>query len=335
MKNIPKTEADLLALISAGVEESAALDYKRADSLNKRDDRKKTEITKDVSSFANSAGGVIIYGVAEGSTADTRHRPESLSPVDRGEHSKEWLDQICAGIQPPIDGLEIHSIQLSSAQNHVAYVLVIPASTTAHQATDGRYYQRRNFLAEWMEDYQIRDVMNRRSHPLITLAGVIECDMRTPEGPMGMSASMLGRDASPYPDHWLSIDAINRGGAIAQMVVGSIKLPDWLIDDDDGESGCEWSFDNHLAQPTGAYNQFTGAVRGNPQWMPILPNLSRRLLQIHLPKKFHHWLREDFTIEWTAYCDTAPARTGQLKRSEIKLEMTEAYRHFEARLPSR
>ena len=63
MKNIPKTEADLLALISAGVEESAALDYKRADSLNKRDDKKKTEITKDVSSFANSAGGTIIYGI--------------------------------------------------------------------------------------------------------------------------------------------------------------------------------------------------------------------------------------------------------------------------------
>lgn len=71
MKSIPKTETDLLALITAGVEESAALDYKRADSLNKRDDRKKTEITKDVSSFANSAGGVIIYGIAEGTTAET------------------------------------------------------------------------------------------------------------------------------------------------------------------------------------------------------------------------------------------------------------------------
>jgi hypothetical protein len=334
MKNIPTIESDLLALISAGVEESASLDYKRADSLNKRDDKKKTEITKDVSSFANSAGGVIIYGIAEGSTADKRHRPDSLSPVDRNEHSKEWLDQICAGIRPPIDGLEINSVQLSSGQNDVAYVVVIPASTTAHQAADGRYYQRRNFLAEWMEDYQIRDVMNRRSHPVITLEGAIECDMRTPQGPMGMPASMYG-DASPYPDHWLNIYAVNHGGAIAQMVVGTIKLPDWLVDEDESNRGCERAFDNHVPQPTGEYNQYTGVVRGNPQWMPILPNLSRPILEIHLPQKFHHWLREDFVIEWIAYCDTAPARTGQLKRSEIKLEMTEEYRRFEARQPHR
>ena len=334
MKTIPKTEEDLLALISAGVEESANLDYKRSESLNRRDDKKKAEITKDISSFANAAGGVVIYGVAEGVTAETRHRPEALSPVDRKEHSKEWLDQICAGIQPPVEGLEIQSIQLSSAPNHVAYVVIIPASTTAHQAIDGRYYQRRNFITEWMEDYQIRDVMNRRSHPIIDLVAVIECDMRTPEGLPGVPLRFPGRDSSPYPDHWLNIDAINRGGAIAQIVVGSITLPDWLVEGKQGERETEIRFDNHIPQNTGAYN-YGHAVRGNPQWIPILPNLSRRLLRFHLPQKFYHWLIEEFTINWIVYCDTAPPRTGQLKRSEIELKMTEEYRRFEKTLTHR
>ena len=35
------------------------------------------------------------------------------------------------------------------------------------QANDKRYYQRRNYKAEPMEDYQVRDVMNRFKHPIV------------------------------------------------------------------------------------------------------------------------------------------------------------------------
>jgi hypothetical protein len=47
----------------------------------------------------------------------------------------------------------------------VAYVVEIPQSTTAHQATDHRYYKRFNFLSQAMEDYEIRDIMNRARRP--------------------------------------------------------------------------------------------------------------------------------------------------------------------------
>ncbi len=58
-------EDDLLGLIRDGVQESIELDYKRCDSLDRRDSRKKTELSKDVSAFANSAGGTLVYGMKE------------------------------------------------------------------------------------------------------------------------------------------------------------------------------------------------------------------------------------------------------------------------------
>jgi len=56
-------------------------------------------------------------------------------------------------------------VPLASATNHVAYVVEIPKGTTAHQATDWRYYKRFNFISVPMEDYEIRDVMNRAVVP--------------------------------------------------------------------------------------------------------------------------------------------------------------------------
>ena len=57
-------EEDLQGLIQSQTEESLILDYKASPSLDNTDERK-NEISKDVSSFANSAGGTIVYGISE------------------------------------------------------------------------------------------------------------------------------------------------------------------------------------------------------------------------------------------------------------------------------
>lgn len=163
---IPKNEEDLLKLVADKVEESLSLDYKRADALTSNRGDLTKEVTKDVSAFANAAGGIIIYGMAEGS-GDTKHLPIALSPINRSFFSKERLEHLINNIQPRIAGIEIVPISLSSGNEDVAYVVVVPTSTTAHQCTDKRYYRRHNFEAVMMEDYEIRDIMNRQVHPSV------------------------------------------------------------------------------------------------------------------------------------------------------------------------
>lgn len=160
------TKQRLDQMIADGIEENLLLDYKRADSLAKTDGRK-TEITKDVSSFANSSGGVVIYGMAESEDNNRRHLPDRLDPILRTEISKEWLDQVIQTIQPRIEGIVVHPVTISELENTVCYVVEVPQSQTAHMARDHRYYKRHNFNALPMEDYEVRDVMSRRTHPKI------------------------------------------------------------------------------------------------------------------------------------------------------------------------
>ncbi len=188
------TKQRLDQMIADGVEEYAGLDYKRADSLGKSDG-KKTEVSKDVSSFANSGGGVLVYGIAEFADEPRKHLPERLDPIQRNEISKEWLDQVIQSIQPRIEGVVIHPVTISEADNTVCYVVEVPQSHTAHMARDHRYHKRHNFTTAQMEDYEVRDVMNRRTHPNIKASIFInrKTDRFKPEGTILVRLENIGR----------------------------------------------------------------------------------------------------------------------------------------------
>lgn len=157
----------LQQLVADGIEESASLEYKGAASVGTANEIK-SEMTKDISAFANSAGGTIIYGIKEYAAPEKRHLPERFDPVNRRKFTKEWMDQLVSRIQPRIDGLRITPVHVGPGADDYCYALEIPQGSTAHQALDFRYYKRRNFESTPMEDYEIRDVMNRRKHPVIT-----------------------------------------------------------------------------------------------------------------------------------------------------------------------
>lgn len=94
-------------LIKNKIEESINLEYKAAGALEKRDD-KTNQISKDVSAFANSDGGIIIYGLTE-----DNHLPSEIDPINRKAISKEWLEQIInSKIRPRIQGITIHTIEI-------------------------------------------------------------------------------------------------------------------------------------------------------------------------------------------------------------------------------
>jgi hypothetical protein len=162
---------DLNELIRSQAEESITLEFKRADTLEGLDnrqlaDKRKDEISKDVSAFANRTGGVIVYGIEEDGAEP--HPARALSPINPAKCSKERLEQIIASrIKPAIQNLVIRPVKVSA--DGYAYVVKIPASHTAHQASDKRYYRRGNFGNDAMADDEIRLAMHRQTKPTYTV----------------------------------------------------------------------------------------------------------------------------------------------------------------------
>ena len=125
-------EEEVLQLIRNTQEEFLELDFKRGDSLKNTDQNKK-EISKDVSAFANTIGGTIVYGIEE--DLQPPHAAVSLSPINLRVTTKEWLEQVInSNIQPRIPGIRITPINLTSVPDSAVYVVTIPEGATAYQA---------------------------------------------------------------------------------------------------------------------------------------------------------------------------------------------------------
>jgi hypothetical protein len=172
------TSERLQLLIDKQIPEDFRLDYKGADALplpkikdrNERDNKRK-EIGKDATAFANSGGGVIIYGIRE-KTQGGRPIPERLDPVSAADVSQDQLTQIIAdNSEPTLVDFRVITVRVPGQDDpaQVCYVVIISKSDTAHMASDGRYYYRNEATTKQMRDWQVRDAMNRRKLPDVTL----------------------------------------------------------------------------------------------------------------------------------------------------------------------
>lgn len=147
------TKEDIEQLITDKTEEAINLEFKAADAL-----KNKKEMGKDISSFANSAGGIIIYGINE-----VNHCADSTSFINGNQLTKEWIENVIqTNIHRKVDGIEIYPIRFEGDFNKTVYVVKVPESDNApHMSKDNRYYKRFNFQATPMEEYEIRQLYNK------------------------------------------------------------------------------------------------------------------------------------------------------------------------------
>lgn len=308
------------SLIANAIEENPELEYKAADALQ-RDDKKIREMTKDVSSFANSNGGILIYGIGE--NQENRHLPGAINPVDRRITSKEWLEQILnARIRPRIHGIKIHVVPMKENEHQVVYILEIPKGETAHQAEDKRYYRRHNFTVEPLFDHEIRDIMSRQKDPEIIADFEIAKQSNMKRGASGQPVL----DQQKPHLYWLIVYVENIGKIYAKYINVVLTVPQICI----GGNAYDQRYNSteiikinnkvrDLVAPD-ADRFYQGPVAkpkeyGPARHEPLLPGMRVPLKTIAINERSTDAGNQ---LKWTIYADNAEPKSGVTAFSDMK-----------------
>lgn len=169
LENI-KTYDDLNDLILKKFEENYFLEYKSGEELVQN----KKEVGKDISAFANTEGGVIIYGIKTKKEKGSEI-PVKIDGVDTLKCNKETLENlILSQMHPRLNNFKILQIKVNKSRD--VFLVQIPESFNCPHMFMGqsknsfRYFKRYNFQSVPMNDSEVRACLNKIEKTKITIS---------------------------------------------------------------------------------------------------------------------------------------------------------------------
>ncbi len=154
-------ESDLQVLIDNKVPEGKTIEYKKEWS-NKKDAEARKEFLADITSFANSSGGDLIFGISQDNKTGEPKAIEGIE-VENADKEKTRLDNIIRdGIEPRLLSTTIQPISLSNSK--FAILIRIPKTWIApHRVIYGgnsKFYARNSSGKYEMDVDELRIAFN-------------------------------------------------------------------------------------------------------------------------------------------------------------------------------
>jgi hypothetical protein len=229
--------------ITDGQEENLYLDFKTVNSANFTNKDDKKNFAKALSGFANSSGGLIIWGVKAANNSEgidcacgsSEIKPISLFLSKLNEFTGSFISPIVEGVQHK----KIETIQDSG----FAITLVPESISGPHMAKGGldRYYKRSGSSFRKMEHFDLEDMFGRRKKPKLSLHTRI-IGLGTESGPQGkvfvyaviIGIENTGRGIAKYPYLSLKVNSpykISDSGLDGNFGTGLQKLVGTHTDD--------------------------------------------------------------------------------------------------------
>ncbi len=258
-------------------------------------------LSKQISAFANGAGGRIFIGI------DDDGRIDGGVPTDlKGGGTRAWLeDVIPTAVDPPLRRFNVFEVLREGEPSQIdegsaVYVLHVPSSEDApHQAVDRRYYLRIAGKSRPMGHVHILDVLQRTRHPHVDFTRV---------GPYGGAEFKTDDPRGPKAIVCFQAFLTNRGRNLARHVGADVVLPRPLINSEVRNRILDAS-DVRLTQRPGELDFF----RYHPY--PLFPGqeifFMRFWISLHAAN-MGLVSGGQAAIQWRVYADDAPARQGQL-----------------------
>lgn len=165
------------AFVADGREEDLHLDFKNVqDPRLGPDDRRNLAIA--LSGFANSDGGIVVWGVDARPNAQGVDCASALREIPNAQLCLARLNDLTGQlVSPLVDGVAHKVIRSAGDQGFCASL--IPASDAGpHQAKgrEDRYYKRSGSAFYRLEHFDIADMFGRRRRPVLTVRLIRERD---------------------------------------------------------------------------------------------------------------------------------------------------------------
>jgi len=153
--------------------ESEILDFKTFSSTNPRNwnESDKKSLSEALSGFANSEGGLIVWGV-DCRQVDGVDVAQELKPLQNVSIVHSQMKTLCAGlVSPAVPGVDSFPIFRDELTDIGFIVLLIPRNeSTAHMAMSGHKFMYRGGAAfHPMPQWMVADRMGRRPQPKLRL----------------------------------------------------------------------------------------------------------------------------------------------------------------------
>lgn len=257
-------------------------------------------LSKQVSAFANGAGGRIFIGL------DDEGHIDGGVPVDlRPGGTRSWLEDVVPGsVSPGLRAFNVFEVEGGPGSaiqpGHAVYIIEVPPSEDApHQANDHRYYLRIAGKSRPMGHIHVEDVMRRTRHPRLGLARL---------SPFGEPEYISSDPRGPKAQLCFRATLHNLGRTLAHHVGLEVVLPRPLVN---GEVRKRM-----LAEPGTTLSQEPGALtffRYHPT--PIFPGQQIQVLSLWLALHGSNAALVESggaVLRWRIYADDAPAVEGQV-----------------------
>lgn len=263
-------------------------------------------LSKQISAFANGAGGRLFVGIDDFGNID------GGVPIDVKNGTRSWLEDIIPqSVDPPLSKFNVFEVlglddDSAIRADHGVYVIdVSPSQSAPHQALDRRYYLRIAGKSRPMGHVHVLDVLRRTRHPRVRVTRV---------GPYG--APQYVEDDPRGPKVLLCFQAYitNEGRYLATHVGAEVVIPRPLVSTD--------ARNRILADREVRLTQHPGRLvffRYHPN--PLFP--SQEVFFHHFWINVHagnlDLLRAGCEVTWRVYADDAPAHVFSTPLSMFKV----------------
>ena len=174
----------VMSLINDHQEEHLQLDFKTINAAITSGDDKR-QVARCISGFANSSGGIMIWGVVAKKNEDGVDCANSAAEIFNTALLVSRLNTLTGEVvSPSVDGVRHRALtKLGSSSGFVA-TLIPESGAPPHMARvgDQRYYKRSGDSFYRMEHFDLQDMFGRRQKPQIELLaerGVVKDGVET------------------------------------------------------------------------------------------------------------------------------------------------------------